>query len=369
MAVYLVDTENTAHWWGSCQKAMRRGDRIILFYTRNSRDLNFEQFNGVSDLDILVQFVKCGHGSPNALDFQLISYMGYLISEDPGGSYYIIANDAGYDAAVAFWQARGVDVLRLMFEQPGCRATVSGKTGVTAVWSDVFAKLTGPSAVRAEFGKLLPDELAGELDDVCELFEGVLNGGFKDRLAIRFRNALTGRYGLERGSDMYRVLRPYAAEALKFVPEPAGTVTRPDSGTSGTEADDVSGGTGIGSRVFGTPKQDTEEWDWARFRTYVNEQRVCGLYRNSLEHDYKFVDRKLGAQIMAVMAYAMTHVPEKKRIESVMRALGPSIPKGTSKKDVAALRSRLARKMSSGKWPDELTGKPRVRIRGVPNGL
>ncbi len=49
-------------------------------------------------------------GKANALDFQLVSYLGYLIAMAPKNEYYIVSQDKGFKSAVVFWKDRGISV-------------------------------------------------------------------------------------------------------------------------------------------------------------------------------------------------------------------------------------------------------------------
>lgn len=48
----------------------------------------------------------------DALDFQLCSYLGYLIRGGSKSSYCILTNDKGFDAAVSFWAEKGIKIYR-----------------------------------------------------------------------------------------------------------------------------------------------------------------------------------------------------------------------------------------------------------------
>lgn len=57
-------------------------------------------------------------GKPNALDFQLVTYLGYLIAMAPKNHYYIVSQDKGFKSAVGFWKDRGFQV-RLVSDLTG----------------------------------------------------------------------------------------------------------------------------------------------------------------------------------------------------------------------------------------------------------
>lgn len=388
MATYLVDVENTAGRWNMCQESMRAGDKIILFYTGACKTLNFEQFDSLSGLNIPVQFVKCTNGSPNALDFQLLSYLGYLISQNPDEQYYIIANDNGYDAAVAFWQSRGVDILRVMFVQPNCREIISGESGVTAVRSDIFAKFMDLKAVKLQFERLLPDAYQAEIYTIFDLFETVLHTVKRNYRAISFRNNLTRVYGLSKGSEIYDILKPCATSFLKSAPDAlnrsqSAAEARSDAAVSfyldglktsqsGSQGDSEHVSSACAAVTSDSSaakplKPKIKTWSWAAFSNYVNTQKSCSVYGNSLCRDFAHIDAKLARQIMAVMAYARLWVEKSRQIEIAMCVIGHSLPANMPKAEKSALRRRLNRKLATGAWPACLDEK--IQVSDPPLGF
>lgn len=110
--VYLVDTENVGSTWKDLLPVKTGADQILLFFTENSPYVSY------SDLQMILQFpdrfemIKCNPGK-NGLDFQLVSYLGYLMKTATKANYVIVSNDGGFDAVVKFWQDRGMSVSRM----------------------------------------------------------------------------------------------------------------------------------------------------------------------------------------------------------------------------------------------------------------
>ncbi len=57
-------------------------------------------------------------GGKNALDFQLSTFLGFLISKNPEESFYIISKDRGFQRVIGFWEERkndfGISELKLI---------------------------------------------------------------------------------------------------------------------------------------------------------------------------------------------------------------------------------------------------------------
>ncbi len=114
--IYLVDTENVHSVWIRLLSVLNSTDEMVLFYTNNSQGLSYSDLDALKEGNYNFRMIKCFTGR-NGLDFQLSSYLGYLIKEDSESEYCIIANDNGYDALVRFWNKNGVKVKRINVEQ------------------------------------------------------------------------------------------------------------------------------------------------------------------------------------------------------------------------------------------------------------
>lgn len=116
---YLVDTEN----FGTpiierLITGLKDTEMIHLFYTDHSPALPYRITEKLLQRPDQIRLESCIAGTANAMDFQLISALGCLLSAcDPEkNDFKIISDDRGYDATVAFWIKRGMPVTRI----PSC---------------------------------------------------------------------------------------------------------------------------------------------------------------------------------------------------------------------------------------------------------
>lgn len=105
MRLYLIDYENvnSAGLHGIGQASAE--DRIILFYSHAANTLSFEIMDEMMEAGILPERVCLEKTGKNALDFQLVTFLGYLIAKEKADEYYIISRDSGYQSAIIFCQA------------------------------------------------------------------------------------------------------------------------------------------------------------------------------------------------------------------------------------------------------------------------
>ena len=116
MAYYLIDYENVKTHGLDGISGLGREDSVCLFYSENADTLTFGLHRRLSEAKAEIQYQKVETGTKNALDFQLSSYLGYLISEnrDRNARFYIVTKDKGFGALVSYWSRRDVPVKIVM---------------------------------------------------------------------------------------------------------------------------------------------------------------------------------------------------------------------------------------------------------------
>ena len=109
---YLIDSENVGDFWIPLLELPAEETELIVFYTRNSPHMSYDSLIRLKESARTVTFIKCYEGT-NALDFQLVSELGYRISKNEDGRFVIVTNDTGFDAAVKYWRRRKKSVKRV----------------------------------------------------------------------------------------------------------------------------------------------------------------------------------------------------------------------------------------------------------------
>lgn len=111
--IILVDGDNIGcNAWVFLLTALTENDGLILFYTDKSPSLTIGTLEKIINSEYPMIFVHCQMGT-NALDFQLSSYLGFLIAQEPHKEYAILSNDNGYDVVVSFWKRSGYAVKQI----------------------------------------------------------------------------------------------------------------------------------------------------------------------------------------------------------------------------------------------------------------
>ena len=112
MNYYFVDYENVKTQGLNGVNKLPEEDIVCIFYSENADSLTFGLHRRLNESKATLLFQKVDVGQKNALDFQLSSYMGYVICEnkDKPYDYYIVTKDHGYESLVNYWKKRKVNV-------------------------------------------------------------------------------------------------------------------------------------------------------------------------------------------------------------------------------------------------------------------
>ena len=125
-------------------------------------------------------YVEAQVGMKNALDFQLVSYLGYMIREAPEEDYCIISNDKAFELVGRFWQDKNVNVCcAVSLEQ----AEESGEH----------------SRLHSELEKLITNSDELEFVEKC-INELTTKSGINNRIVKK--------YGTTRAGEIYRLIKP-----------------------------------------------------------------------------------------------------------------------------------------------------------------
>ena len=125
--IYLVDSENVGDIWVPLLVASQPDEEVIVFYTQKSPHMNYENVRLLKETEKEAEFIKCFEGS-NALDFQLVTQLGYMLCENQKNCYVIVSNDTGFDAAVRYWKQRNMPVQRISGKELSRRLQQKTKT-------------------------------------------------------------------------------------------------------------------------------------------------------------------------------------------------------------------------------------------------
>ncbi len=112
MATYLIDYENTGVKGLLGIEQLKEDDLIIIFYGPKTGAVPFDEHVKICQAASQVKYIKTTKTAKNYLDFQLTTYLGYLVGQTDVKEYYVISKDSGYDSVIDFWKKWGIRIVR-----------------------------------------------------------------------------------------------------------------------------------------------------------------------------------------------------------------------------------------------------------------
>lgn len=106
MCVYLIDYENVGIKGLNGIGQLSENDKVYIFYGKNAGSVSFETLEQIINSPAKVNCLRALKSAKNYLDFQLVTFSGFLVAHLDDKNYKIISKDTGFDAVVDFWNAR-----------------------------------------------------------------------------------------------------------------------------------------------------------------------------------------------------------------------------------------------------------------------
>lgn len=160
MTYYLIDYENVHVSGLNGLSSLKEDDKVVIFYSDNSDSLTFGLHKKLMNALCEVIYQKVETGTKNALDFQLSSYLGYIINENknkPENKFFIVTKDNGFSVLVSYWKKKNISIEIIN--------SISGnKNPVTVVVPKVVAKTAPPAENPEEIQKAVSGVISDKPD-------------------------------------------------------------------------------------------------------------------------------------------------------------------------------------------------------------
>ncbi len=112
LAVYLIDYENVNKDGLNGVSKLTEKDKVIIFYSARADRMTFGLHRRLNETLATVEYKRVDVGGHNALDFQLATYLGFLLAKDSSEEYCIVSNDRGFEYLAGFWRRPLYNVTR-----------------------------------------------------------------------------------------------------------------------------------------------------------------------------------------------------------------------------------------------------------------
>lgn len=111
--IYIIDYENVSRYGlKGISQVIFTSRLVIFYYIEDSTIRHLKQL--VSRYpDLRIEFFMHEKAAANYADFQIDTYLGFLIGRESGiSNFCIISKDRGFDAVIDFWTKYGVNVTK-----------------------------------------------------------------------------------------------------------------------------------------------------------------------------------------------------------------------------------------------------------------
>ena len=112
MSIYLIDYENVNESGLEGIKALKSEDQVHIFFSDQIKSIPFERSIELTQSRAHIEFIRTHKTAKNYLDFQLSTYLGYLIGKGEKGEVIVVSADKGFDSVVDFWKGRNIKISR-----------------------------------------------------------------------------------------------------------------------------------------------------------------------------------------------------------------------------------------------------------------
>lgn len=196
---YLIDYENVHQSGLNGVEKLTENDKLIIFYTTNAENLTFSLYEKLIQCKAEIQLHKVQCGGKNALDFQLSTFLGYILGQDASIDCHIISNDKGYEYVRSFWKERNVKIK--------ISSDINGN-----VLQLLPAVIPAPVVVKKETdfdNAVKPLNLSkSDKDALLKIFNDSVNIKDISKRKLSINNTITQKFGSAKSSKYYQAIKP-----------------------------------------------------------------------------------------------------------------------------------------------------------------
>lgn len=245
MRVYLIDSDNVSiKQLVSEAHLLRDNDKLIIFYDDvRSENLKLKDYSILtSGGNRQVKFIEAYGGTENALDFQLSSYMGFMIHESLSAGktkdsveFIIMTKDNGFKTLIKFWSSYGIHI-KIKEHFPGIEKDCGSLEDITLESEEIHKEkevekeneeITNEAVSDTEQIEENTDDEVKYLNNQFgkilnkEKYNPKLNGYHmcyleKELSAIKKAKAKNPKNGVAEAIRVIRAVKPLDAEHIRF---------------------------------------------------------------------------------------------------------------------------------------------------------
>lgn len=111
MRTFLIDLENVKNQGLVGIEFLSAEDRVFIFYSESANSLSIPTVQAMNRSKAEVEYVYLQRSGRNAMDFQIVALLGFLIGSEKAGKFCIVSQDNGYLSPVEFFMDHAAGAL------------------------------------------------------------------------------------------------------------------------------------------------------------------------------------------------------------------------------------------------------------------
>lgn len=188
---FLVDYENVKTDGFQGIDELEKNDTVIIFYSANADKMTFQLHTQIIETKAKISYFGVETIGQNALDFQLSSYIGYILGKKSGCEYFIVSNDRGFENVCNFWRKKGIRIRIIPDIAKSNKENNAKKSEIKAAVKELGLEKADEDFVR----ELVSESL--KIDNVT-----------MPKLKTMINQELCKQFGSERTKSIYAAVKP-----------------------------------------------------------------------------------------------------------------------------------------------------------------
>lgn len=107
---YFIDYENVGSNGFMGIETLTDDSKIIVFYSESNCKIPFSLHKQINESEAQFEYIDIKTIGKNSLDFQLSTYLGYMIAKEGNKEFAVISNDEGFNTVIKFWRSRNIRI-------------------------------------------------------------------------------------------------------------------------------------------------------------------------------------------------------------------------------------------------------------------
>ena len=226
---YIVDYENVHQQGLSGIQYLPKHSVVCVFYSQITDTIPIETAKAAINGKCKLLFFQVESGQKNSLDFQLVTFLGYLIAKHQSLNiripYYIITKDTGFQNTAKFWLQLGIQIhiqnkiiMPDEAEQTESKPTITpAKVSKVAISTPSTQEATEEKSVQKQEKPLPKTKIPSEFTPLFSFLKNKIKDKADQILQyaidctdkVAFRNRLVKDYGEKFAITWYKKIRKY----------------------------------------------------------------------------------------------------------------------------------------------------------------